>query len=71
MATGGGNLRVIYNDNRMEYQYFVSSSLTAFSLRTMRAVDAQILILIGQLSYQQIAEMFNHVHYQSSKYYVQ
>ena len=56
-------------DNWIEYQYFVSSSLTAFSLRTMREVDAQILI--GQLSYQQIAEIINHVHYRSSKHHVQ
>jgi hypothetical protein len=53
----------------MEYEYFVSSSLTAFSLRTMREVDAQILI--GQLSYQQIADMFNHIHHRSSKHHVQ
>ena len=68
-TTGGGNSLVVYNDNWMEYQYFVSSSLTAFSLRTLREADAQILI--GQLSYQQIAEIFNHIHCRQSGHHMQ
>lgn len=59
-STGGARSRVFYNKDWMDYPYFVSLTLTAFSMSTLREVDVQLLI--GQLSYQQIAEIFNQVH---------
>ena len=50
----------IFNDNWKDLAYFVSSSLTAFSLSMLKRIDIEIII--GQLSYKQIADIFNHVH---------
>jgi hypothetical protein len=52
--------RSIFNDDWKDLTYFVSSSLTAFSLSMLKRIDIEIII--GQLSYKQIADIFNHVH---------
>ena len=49
-----------FNYNWKSLQYFVSSSLTAFSVSMLKRMDIEIVI--GQLSYKQIADIFNHVH---------
>lgn len=46
-----------YNTDWQSLKYFVSSSLTAFSLNMLKRMDIEIVI--GQLSYKQIAEVFN------------
>ena len=57
-STGGDNLRVYYDSDWATNDYFISSSLTAYSMDLIRQVDSQILI--GQLSYKQIADIYNH-----------
>ena len=51
---------VVYDDDWKTNQYFVSSSLTAFSVKMLIQIDSQIVF--GQLSYKQIADIFNNVH---------
>ena len=59
-TTGQQPSQVLYNTAWRDLRYFVSSSLTAFSLHMLRQADYQVVI--GQLSYKQIADIFNHVH---------
>lgn len=59
-AHGDSKSKVIFDSDWASHEYFVSSSLTAFSMLFIRQVDSQVLI--GQLSYLQVAELFNHVH---------
>lgn len=59
-TTGTLTSQVFYNTDWRVHKYFVSSTLTAFSMRMLERVDSQIVI--GQLSYKQIADIFNHVH---------
>lgn len=57
-STGSGQSKG-YNANWMSLPWFVSSSLTAFSMDLLRRVDSEILI--GQLSYKQIADIYNNI----------
>ena len=50
---------VVYNDNWNSLPYFVSSKETAFSMDLLKRLDAEIVI--GQLSYKQRADIYNHV----------
>ena len=59
-STGGDMSQVYYDSDWATNDYFVSSSTTAYSMSLIRQVDSQILI--GQLSYKQISDIFNHVH---------
>ena len=52
--------KTLFNDNWRDLEYFVSSSLTVFSMSMLKRIDIEIVI--GQLSYKQIADIFNHVH---------
>ena len=68
-TTGQASSHVFFNSDWESLPYFVASSLTAFALHMLRQVDSEILI--GLLSYKQIADIFNHVHFQEkdcSKY---
>lgn len=57
-TTGREKSQVIYNINWGTHPYLVSSSLTAFSISMLKRMDSEVVI--GQLSYKQIAEIFNH-----------
>lgn len=57
---GHESSQVFYNAEWRDLRYFVSSSLTVFSMQMLKRIDSQVLI--GQLSYKQIAKIFNHVH---------
>ena len=59
-TTGSESSQVFYNADWSIHRFFVSSSLTAFSMRMLKRIDSDVLI--GQLSYMQIADIFNHVH---------
>ena len=59
-STGGEKSKVYYDSDWATNDYFVSSSTTAYSMSLIRQVDSQILI--GQLSYKQISDIFNHVY---------
>ena len=59
-STGGDKSKVYYDSDWATNDYFVSSSTTAYSMSLIGQVDSQILI--GQLSYKQISDIFNHVH---------
>ena len=59
-STGGAKSQLYYDSDWATNDYFVSSSLTAYSMSLLRQVDSQVLI--GQLSYKQISDIFNHVH---------
>ena len=52
--------KAFFNANWRVLRYFVSSSLTAFSMSTLKRID--IDIVVGQLSYKQIADIYNQVH---------
>ena len=54
--------QVVYNSDWKSMPYFVSSSLTAFAMSMLTRVDSEVLI--GQLSYKQVADIFNHIHLQ-------
>lgn len=60
-ATASTEPEIIYDDDWKENKYFVSSSVTAFSMQMLVQMDSQILI--GQLSYMQIANIFNNIHH--------
>ena len=59
-TSGKARSQVFYNTDWKTLPYFMSSSLTAFSLAMLERVDSEVLI--GQLSYKQIADIFNHIH---------
>ena len=59
-STGEDKSQVCYDSDWATNDYFVSSSLTAYSMSVIRHVDSQIVI--RQLSYKQISDMYNHVH---------
>ena len=59
-STGGAKSQIYYDSDWAMNAYFISSSLTAYSMSLIRQVDSQVLI--GQLSYMQISDIFNHVH---------
>ena len=61
-TSGKATSQVFYNSNWKSLPYFISSSLTAFSMDMLKRVDREVLI--GQLSYKQIADIFNHIHFQ-------
>ena len=52
--------RAFFYDNWDTLPYFVSSRETAFSTKLMKRFDAQILM--GQQSFKQCAEVYNHLH---------
>lgn len=52
--------RAIYNDNWKSLPFFVSSKETAFSMGLLKHLDAEVVI--GQLSYKQCADIYNHDH---------
>ena len=54
------NELVHFDTDWASHEFFISSSLSAFSMLLIKQVDSQILI--GQLSYLQIAELFKHMH---------
>ena len=59
-TAGKESSQVSYNTGWETLPYFVSSSLTAFSQNMLKRIDCEVVI--GQLSYKQIADIFNHVH---------
>ena len=59
-AEGTGSCMAIYNDDWHTLPYFVSSKETVFSMDMLKQLDAEILI--GQLSYKQRADIYNHIH---------
>jgi len=59
-TTGGNDLRVIYNANWSSLPYFVASRETVFSTSLLERLDSEVMI--GQISYQQRANIFNDVH---------
>lgn len=59
-TTGGCDLQVFYNADWSSLPYFVASRETAFSTLLLQRLDSEIVI--GQLSYQQRANIFNDVH---------
>ena len=64
--TKGGpqSCAVIYNSDWNSLPYFVSSKETAFSMDMLKRLDAEVVI--GQLSYKQRSDIYNHVHNSSS-----
>ena len=64
--TKGGpqSCAVIYNSDWNSLPYFVSSKETAFSMDMFKRLDAEVVI--GQLSYKQRTDIYNHVHNSSS-----
>ena len=61
-TSGQATSQVFYNTDWKTLPYFVSSSLTAFSMDMLKRVDSEVLI--GQLSYKQIADILYHIHLQ-------
>ena len=51
---------VIFDSDWKSLSYFVSSRDTAFSLQILQQAEANVLI--GQLSFQQQADMYNYIH---------
>ena len=64
-TSGGETSQVFFNANWNYLPWFMSSSLTCFSMDFLRRVDSEVLI--GQLSYKQIADIFNHLYFETSK----
>ena len=61
----GNTSECYYDDNCLELTYFLSSNVTAFQMKIMHSLSAEILL--GQLSYKQKAEIYNYLHgYDSS-----
>jgi len=58
--TKKGSTQVCFNDDWESMPYFVSSRETVFSLTLMRRFEAEVLL--GQLSFKQCAEVYNHLH---------
>ena len=48
-----------YDDDWADDQYFLSSQETAFETALLKTFDAELLI--GQVSYKQKADIFNHI----------
>ena len=59
-----GSSEVCFNSDWHTLPYFMSSSLSGFSLKMLQQIDSEVLI--GQLSYKQLADIFNHVHFQDT-----
>ena len=55
---------VVFDSDWSSPEYFLSSSLTAFSIQLICQVVGQVLI--GQLSYLHVAKLFNHLHLPNS-----
>jgi len=58
--TCGKSDDVIYDDDALEYPYFMSSRETDFTIKMLMHFDSECLI--GQISYKQSAEIYNHHH---------
>lgn len=59
-TTGGTECMALYNSDWYTLPYFVSSKETVFAMDMLNRLEAEILI--GQLSYKQRADIYNHVH---------
>lgn len=53
------NSKVIFEDDWESLRYFVSSRETAFSLNLLKRFNSEILL--GQMSFKQCAEVYNHL----------
>ena len=51
---------VYYDKDWASLPFFMSSRETAFTMKMMQRLDTEILI--GQLSYKQRADIYNHIH---------
>lgn len=58
--TVGGSNQVFFNSDWESLDYFVSSRETVFSINLLQRFNAEILI--GQLSFMQCADIYNHLH---------
>ena len=55
------NSKVSYNQGWIDLPYFVSSRETVFSIELLKQMDAEILI--GEVSFQQRADIYNYIHH--------
>ncbi len=58
--TKGGSSEVLYDSDWESLPYFVSSRETAFSNKLLCRINGEILV--GQLSFMQCADLYNHLH---------
>ena len=58
--TKGGSSEVFYDPDWESLPYFVSSRETAFSRHLLCRINGEVLI--GQLSFKQCADLYNHLH---------
>ena len=57
MAKGNAE-SVTYNDDALQLTYFMPSRKTGFAIKRLTRFDSECLI--GQISYKQPAEIYNH-----------
>ena len=57
--TMGEDQPLIYDEDWADHQYFLSSQETAFETALLKRFDVELLI--GQVSYKQKADIFNHI----------
>ena len=58
--TTGSSSTVVYDKNCLELPYFLSTNMTAFATEMLITLSAEVLL--GQMSYQQKADIYNYVH---------
>jgi len=63
-VTNGLKSGTKYNDNWLELPYFVSSQETVFETTFLKKMDSEILI--GHISYNEKADIYNHYHHYDS-----
>lgn len=51
---------IIYDDNCLDLPYFLSTHMTAFQMKLLHNLNAEILL--GQISYKQKSEIYNYTH---------
>lgn len=57
---GSKSCQATYTNDWKSHEYFISSKETAFSMDFLLRLDAEIVI--GQLSYKQRSDIYNHIH---------
>ena len=57
--TSGGSSQVYYNQEWRSLPYFISSRETVFSISLLNRFNAEILL--GQMSFKQCADVYNHI----------
>ena len=57
MGEGSGS---VYDEDWQILPFFISTQMTGFEIQLLKRLDAEILI--GQITYNQSCDIYNHVH---------